>query len=150
MKTLNIILTVAFILIGQISLSAQTFDMAKFVEGTQVVAEKTTAQALFEFSYDFKRTGGKKGGKIKTETYESVCSEKHCEYILLEKAGKSLSAEQVAGNRRKAAARLEKFENSSKTDSFFNREFFPPYDFLLFEKINVIKMYFNPNFYLKK
>lgn len=149
MKTRNIILTIIFILIGQISLSAQTFDLAKFIEETQVVAEKTTSQALFEFSYDFKRTGGKKGGKISTETYESVCSEKHCEYILLEKANKSFSAEEVARNRQKAAAKLEKFEKSSKTDFFFTREFVPPYDFLLFEKINVIKLYFNPNFYLK-
>ena len=149
MRTRNIILTIIFILIGQISLLAQTFDLVKFIEETQVVAEKTTSQALFEFSYDFKRTGRKKGGKISTETYQSVCSEKHCEYILLEKADKSLSAQEVAANRNKAAAKLDKYENSSKTDSFFTREFIPPYDFLLFEKINVVKIYFNPNYYLK-
>lgn len=141
--------TVIFILITHISLSAQTFDLAKFIEETQVAAEKTTSQALFEFSYNFKRTGKKKGSKISSETYESVCSEKHCEYILVEKDNKSLSAETIERNRQKAAAKLENFEKPSKTDSFFTRKFVPPYDFLLFEKINVVKIYFNPNFYLK-
>ena len=148
--TINrIIIFFTFLFVLQTQLLAQITDLSKLINETQIVAEKTTSQALFEFVYDFKVTVEKKGEKISTETYEAVCAEKRCEYILVGKDGKTFSENEIANKRKKAAARLDKSEKSTKTDFFLARKFVPPYDFLLLEKINRVNVYFNPNFYLK-
>lgn len=149
MKIKRSIILITVILILRISSSAQTAELSKLIKETQVIAEKTTAEAYFEFSYDFKTTVAKKGEKPRSKTFESVCSKKRCVYILVENDGNRLSEKAITASREKAAARLAKAENRPDADFALTRNFIPPYDFLL--SIDGIRKnpYFNSNFYLK-
>ncbi len=149
----RIILTFTAILVFQNSCFAQIFDLSNFLKETEIVAEETTSQALFEFAFDFKKTT-KKDGKESVSKYESVCAEKHCEYVLIEKDGRKVSEKEIAQDRQKAAARLEKSENYSKSDFNLRRKFIVPFDFIVFDESGIAKIirknpYFNPNYYLK-
>ena len=155
MKIKQSIILSGFILIFQIHLFAQIPDLTELIKQTQMVSEQTTSQALFEFSYDFKNTVKKTAEKESVKNYESVCAEKHCEYILVEEDGKVFSEKETAQDRQKAAAKLQKSENYSKPDFFLSRKFIVPLDFISFDVSgkygNILRKnpYFNPNFYLK-
>lgn len=103
--------TILIILCCYCSINAQEFNLTKFVEETRSVARKTGYQSFFEFTFDFKRINEKKNGEKNSDTLESVCSQKHCERVLVAKNGKALSEKKIRKNRERAAQRLQKDES---------------------------------------
>ena len=63
MKLNRLIFTLIFVLSSQNFISAQTFDLAVFLEATQAVARKTAYQGWVEYASDFKLTEIASNGK---------------------------------------------------------------------------------------
>ena len=110
MKTQNIILTIIFILAAQIYLSAQTPDLTKIIEDTKKNAITTAKSHYLEFASDWKRAVTRPNGKSNSQTFELVCSNKHCEHIQIEEDGKDFSEKKIKKKREKASKSLAKAE----------------------------------------
>ena len=128
---------------------AQDFNLNQFVDETQSAARKTGYQNYFEFSYDYKRTREKKGGKFFSDAFEAICSKKRCERILVAEDGKSLSEKKVRKNRERAAKRLEKAEALPENKYHASKEVSSGYGFMINTSFSPTHSYFSPTFYLK-
>lgn len=110
MKSQKLSFVLAFIFASFLTLTAQTFDITALLEETKKNQIATAQLHYGEFASDWKRSAVKANGKTFSQTFELICSNKHCEHIKVEENGKKFSAGKIRKNRRKASKRLTESE----------------------------------------
>lgn len=112
MKSQKLWFVSAFILTIFISSTAQTPDITHLIEETKKNAIATANLHYGEFASDWKRSVVKVDGKMRSQTFELICSNKHCEHIKVEENGKNFSDKKIRKNRRKASKTLSEYESA--------------------------------------
>ena len=110
MKTHKLLFAFTFVLVSFITSTAQTPDLSSLIEDAKKNAIVTAKSDYLEFVSDWKRAVVKPGGKTYSQTYEFICSNRHCENIQVEEDGKYFSEKKIEKNRKKAAKNFVKSE----------------------------------------
>lgn len=142
MKLNKLIFALIFIFSSQIFVTAQTFDLAVFLETTQAVARKTAYQSWVEHTSDFKLTETTAKGEKTSYTYESICSRKNCVSIPVAKNDKRYSDKNIEKSRKQAAKIFLKSENRADSVSYGEKENLVGYGISIYD-------WFSPSLYLK-
>ena len=149
MKSQKLFYAFAFILALFFPVISQTSEAENLIEEAKKNAIATAQRHYIEFASDWKRSAIKPNGKTFSQTFELICSNKHCEHIKIEENGKKFSAKKIRKNRRQASKRLIATESVSlnQTDKT-NRQY--GYSFAAATVFNKkIGSIFSPFLYLK-
>ncbi len=114
----NIFFLLTLILFNYFFVSAQSNDLTKLLGETQKVARKTAYQAWVEYTSSHTQISEDKNKNKRIFLYESLCSRKICQDILVSKNGLRLSEKQINKNREKAAKYLDKAEKRPDDTAF--------------------------------